>query len=86
MNPTMVATPAATAATAVTARSTAEAGWTAHLDGDRIVISLPIVQNVLSKTGKTYVVASTSGIVPTQIKIGGRVVKIGVNAMISAAA
>lgn len=48
---------------------------------DVLVVEVPI-QKRPSKTGKTTVVASTNGNIPTMLQIDGKVVTLGLNAYI----
>lgn len=62
-------------------QQTAPAGPSAHIAGDRLIIDLPINNPpVQSSSGKTMVVASTRGNIPTTAAWEGRPITIGVNA------
>ena len=53
------------------------------IDGGKLIITLDIANPApLSKSGKTYLVASTDGIAKTGLMIQGKPLSIGVNAMI----
>jgi hypothetical protein len=52
------------------------------IEGDKLIITLPISEHS-SKTGKTTVIASTSGNKPTTATYKGKVVVVGANAYIS---
>lgn len=55
------------------------------VEGEMLVIRLPMRKNPTpSSTGKTLVVASTAGNKPTDIKVKGKTLTVGVNAYISA--
>lgn len=53
----------------------------AEIKGKELVITLPIEEKA-SKTGKTIIIAGTPGITPTDLKYKGKIVSIGLNAMI----
>lgn len=52
------------------------------IEDNVLVIRLPMQEPTESQTGKTLVVATTHGNIPTEVKVKGKVVKIGVNAFI----
>lgn len=53
------------------------------LKDGKLVISIPVnKQPTASKSGKTLIVASTGGFVTSPVSIGGKPVKIAVNAVI----
>jgi hypothetical protein len=54
----------------------------AKLEGNELVIRLPLEEPKVSSSGKTLVVASTHGNKETDIEIKGKKVVIGVNAYI----
>ena len=55
----------------------------AKLENDNLIITLPMNgTGVRSKSGKTIVVASSHGNVPTEVEINGKKVIVGVNAYI----
>lgn len=55
----------------------------AKIDGKNLVITIPVNSPLQpSKTGKTLLLASSHGIVPTTLVVEGKPVKIGVNAMV----
>lgn len=57
---------------------------TAKIEGNELVIRLPLnPAPMLSATGKTLVVASSHGNKPTEAKVSGKPVVIGVNAYIA---
>lgn len=49
---------------------------------NQIIITLPLQQSQLSKSGKTYIVAGTGGFTKTTATIDGKPVSISVNAII----
>lgn len=53
------------------------------IEGDTLVIRLPLQTPTRSASGKTLVVASTHGNVKSSAKIDGKEITIGVNAYIS---
>ena len=56
----------------------------AKIEGNELVIRLPLNPTPLpSATGKTLVVASSHGNKPTEAKVNGKPVVVGVNAYIS---
>lgn len=56
-------------------------GVTATLEGNELVIRVPVNNPPeRSATGKTLVVASSHGNQPTELKIDGQTVVVGVNA------
>jgi hypothetical protein len=56
----------------------------ASIKGNVLTIELPVNETPqMSKTGKSLVVASTHGIMPSTVTVNGKVVKIGVNAIIA---
>lgn len=60
-----------------------QAGVSAAVEGDMLVIRVPMNRTPQpSATGKTLVVASSRGNVPTEVKVQGRNVIVGVNAYI----
>ena len=48
-----------------------------------LVITLPLRTPELSKSGKTLIVATSSGLVPTTAQVDGKAVTVGVNAFIA---
>jgi hypothetical protein len=57
---------------------------TATIEGNELVIRVPLNNPPrLSSTGKTLVVASSNGNKPTDAKVSGQQVIVGVNAYIS---
>lgn len=56
----------------------------AILEGQELVIRIPITEPTLSPTGKTYSIASSHGNVKTDVMIEGKPLTIGLNAYISA--
>ncbi len=53
-----------------------------EIDGDYLVIRLPLQPPTPSSSGKTKVIASTHGNLPTQCQFDGKPVIVGVNAYI----
>ena len=56
---------------------------TAEIKDKTLIITLPIRTPAPSKSGKTLVVATSSGIQATTVIVDGKVLKVGVNAFIS---
>lgn len=54
----------------------------ATIEGNELVIRLPLQKPAMSASGKTLVVASTRGNKQTEAKVEGKNVVIGVNAYI----
>ena len=54
----------------------------AKIDGDELIIHVPLTAPQPSASGKTLVVASTHGNIETEVVIEGKPVIIGVNAYI----
>ncbi len=50
---------------------------------NELVIRLPLRDPELSKSGKSYMVAGTSGFAPTTASVNGKTVKVSVNAIIT---
>jgi hypothetical protein len=58
-------------------------GITVRIEGDKLIIELPINKDPQpSASGKTLVVATTHGNVTTEVMINGKPVVIGVNAYV----
>jgi len=55
---------------------------TAKIENGRLIISMPVTEPKPSVSGKTLVVASTHGNVPTAANVRGKPIIIGVNAYI----
>jgi hypothetical protein len=55
---------------------------TARIENGNLVITLPVGTPTRSASGKTLVVASSHGNKPTEAKVNGQTVIIGVNAYI----
>lgn len=53
------------------------------IEGDVLVIRIPMQEPTESSSGKTLVVATTHGNIPTDVKVDGKVVKLGLNAYIA---
>ena len=51
--------------------------------GNELVITLPLRTPELSKSGKTLIVATSSGLVSTSAMVDGKAVTVGVNAFIA---
>jgi len=56
----------------------------ATIDGNELVIRIPLQDPAPSRSGKTLVVASSRGNVQTQAKIDGRPITVGLNAYVDA--
>lgn len=52
------------------------------VEGNELVIRLPLTKGKASKSGKTVVVASTGGNVKTDVEVSGKKLTVGVNAYI----
>ena len=50
--------------------------------GNELVIRMPLRTPELSKSGKTLIVATSSGLVKTNAQVDGKPVTVGVNAFI----
>jgi len=50
---------------------------------NKLIIEIDMQKPAPSRSGKTLVVATTSGIVPTTAEVDGKTVKIGLNAFIA---
>lgn len=57
---------------------------TAEIKDGALVITVPMQKPTLSASGKTLVIATTHGNVPTTLVVDGKPVTIGVNAYITA--
>lgn len=55
----------------------------AQIIDDCLVLTLPLQTPAPSKSGKTLIVASTAGIITTDVKINDKLVQVGVNAFIA---
>jgi hypothetical protein len=54
-----------------------------EIKGNEVIITLPLNQPLVpSKSGKSQMVASSNGIVPTTTSYQGKVVKCGVNVFV----
>ncbi len=53
------------------------------LEGNELVIRLPLGKPHVSTSGKTIIIASTNGNVQTNIEVNGKPVYLGVNAYIA---
>ena len=56
--------------------------FTVEKKGENLIITMPLQSPTPSASGKTRVVATTHGNVPTQITIGDKPIIVGVNAYI----
>jgi hypothetical protein len=63
-------------------RSTSSMSITAKIDGKNLVVTIPMQDPTPSATGKTMVVATSRGNAPTEAKVGGKTVIVGLNAYI----
>lgn len=64
-----------------------DAEFSVTRNGKALLVCIGIKETLVrSKSGKTYLIASTHGIQPTGLKINNREVMIGLNAFISAKA
>jgi len=52
----------------------------ARIEGSKLIITADLEHPVPSKSGKTLVVASSRGIVTTEAKLDGKLIKVGFNA------
>ena len=53
------------------------------IEGKTLVIRMPINDPlVLSKSQKSYLVATSNGVITTQVQVQGKALKIGVNAFV----
>jgi hypothetical protein len=52
------------------------------IEGGNLIIVLPLQKPQPSASGKTLVVASTHGNMPTEVKVDGKTLIIGVNAYV----
>lgn len=57
-------------------------GIKAKIEGDNLVLTIELQPATPSKSGKTKIVATTNGFVPTTVKVNGEVVSVSVNAFI----
>lgn len=55
---------------------------TAVIDGQSLVITVPLQKPTTSKSGKSQIVASSNGFVATTAVVAGKAVKVSVNAII----
>ncbi len=56
---------------------------TATIEKDQLVIRAPLRPPAPSKTGKSLVVASSTGFVPTTAVVNGKPVRISLNAIVA---
>jgi hypothetical protein len=52
------------------------------IENKKLIINIDLKKPILSESGKSLVVASTNGYVPTECRIDGKKIKIGLNAYI----